>query len=68
MNVVLTPATISKLYLGPDDVVLVSVKDNLSAARAREMVDHVQEAVPNHKVLLVARNISVSVLAKKARA
>ncbi len=65
LTVVLTPATIAKLELGPDDVVVVRSTGNLSAERAQQVGDTVKEAVGDHKVLLIAPNISLEVIARK---
>ncbi len=65
LTVVLTPATIAKLELGPDDIVVVRSTANLSAERGRELGDIVKEIVGDHKVLLIAPNISLEVIARK---
>lgn len=64
MNVVLTPATIAKLELNPGDVVIVKVNDNLTRERTQQIADTVNEVLPNHKVIVLARNLSIEVVAK----
>ncbi len=65
LTVVMTPATIAKLELGPDDVVVVRSTGNLSAERAQQIGDTVKAVVGDHKVLLIAPNISLEVIARK---
>ncbi len=65
LTVVLTPATIAKLELGPDDIVVVRSTGNLSAERAQQVGDTVKAVVGDHKVLLIAPNISLEVIARK---
>ncbi len=65
LTVVLTPATIAKLELGPDDVVVVRSTGNLDAERAQQIGDTVKEAVGDHKVLLLAPNLAIEVIARR---
>lgn len=58
------PATIAKLELGPDDVVVVRCDDNLTAERAQGIAKAVNEAIPDHKCIVLARNLSIEVIAK----
>jgi hypothetical protein len=60
----LKPSTIAKLELGPDDVVVVRVGDSLEAWRIEEIGKTVKEAVGDHKVLVVAHNITLEVIEK----
>jgi hypothetical protein len=67
MNVVLTPATIAKLELGPDDVVVV----RSNAKYTQEEVDRIGQTVKravggNHKVLVLTPNLAIEVIAKTA--
>lgn len=61
----LKPATIAKLDLGPDDVVVVHLNTSLPPDRIDRIGQTVKEAVGDHKVLVVADNISIEVVAKR---
>ena len=60
----LKPATIAKLELGPDDVVVVHLNTTLPSDRVEQIGNTVKDAVGDHKVLVVADNISLEVVAK----
>lgn len=65
MNVVLTPATIAKLELGPNDIVIVRSTVALAPEQVEYVFDAVTEAIGrDHKVLILAPNISIEVLEK----
>ncbi len=65
MNVVLTPATIAKLELGPDDIIIVRSTVALEAGKADLIGQTVRAAVgDDHKVLVLAPNLSLEVIAK----
>ncbi len=66
MNVVeLKPSTIAKLELGPDDVVVVRVSENISADRVQQIGHTVKEAVGDHKVLVLTPFLSIEVLERR---
>jgi hypothetical protein len=60
----LRPATIAKLELGPDDVVVVRCTESLDQDRAERIGQTVKEAVGDHKVLVLAKNITLEVVQK----
>ena len=60
----LKPATIAKLELGPDDVVIVRMDGSFERDRVEQIFKTVKEAVGDHKVLVVAHNITLEVVAK----
>lgn len=65
-NVVeLKPSTIAKLELGPEDVVVVTVKGSFAADRVARIGETVKEAVGDHKVLVIADNMVISVVEKR---
>jgi hypothetical protein len=67
VNVEITHATIAKLELGPDDVVVVRIDINLSPGRVQQIGSTIKEAVGDHKVLVVAPNMSIEVIEKGPR-
>jgi hypothetical protein len=65
MNVVeLKPSTIAKLELGLGDIVVVRVSGNMTPDRMDRIGQTVKEAVGDHKVLVVADNITLEVVKK----
>lgn len=60
----LKPATIAKLELGPDDVVIVRLSESMEPDRLDAIGKTVKEAVGDHKVLVVAPNITLEVVKK----
>jgi hypothetical protein len=63
-KLVLTPATIARLELGPDDIVVVRSAVNLDPERCTWLGETVKEAVGGNKVIVIAPNISLEVIEK----
>jgi hypothetical protein len=61
----LKPTTIAKLELGPNDIVVVRSSENISADRADQIGKTVKEAVGDHRVLVLAPNLRIEVLAQR---
>ena len=66
MNVNLTEATIAKLDLQPDDVIVVRITDpsfRVTSAQAAEMRDRVRSAVGDHEVIILAAGVDLEIVA-----
>ena len=65
MNINLTEATIAKLDLQPDDVIVLRVTDpnwKLKASDAADMRKRVREIVGDHEVIVLAYGLDLEIV------
>ncbi len=64
-NVVLTPATIAKLELCPDDILVVRSNVNVDAQYADRVLGQIRAILgESRKIIFLSPNLSIEVIAK----